>query len=37
MKFKKVNGKFYVNGEEFTTFAEAWAEIKKALKGEGEG
>lgn len=37
MKFKKVNGKFYVNGEEFPTFEKAWAEIKKALKGEGEG
>ena len=29
MKFKKVNGKFYVNGEEFPTFEKAWAEIKK--------
>jgi hypothetical protein len=29
MKLKKVNGTFYVNGEEFPTFAEAWAEIKK--------
>ena len=29
MKFKKVNGKFYVNGEEFPNFSEAWAELKK--------
>ena len=34
MKFKKVNGKFYVNGEEFPTFEKAWAEIKKALESE---
>ena len=37
MKFKKVNGKFYVNGEELPTFEKAWAEIKEILKGEGEG
>ena len=37
MKFKKQNGKFYVNSEEFPTFEKAWAEIKKALKGEDEG
>jgi hypothetical protein len=34
MKFKKVNGKFYVNGEEFPTFEKAWAEIKKVLESE---
>ena len=34
MKFKKANGKFYVNGEEFPTFEKAWAEIKKALGSE---
>lgn len=38
MKFKKQNGKFYVNGEEFTTFDEAWAEIKdKIAQGDFDG
>lgn len=32
MKFKKVNGKFYVNGIEFETFNKAWGNILENLK-----
>jgi catalase (peroxidase I) len=31
MKFKKENRKFYVNGEEFDTFAKAWAKLLDEL------
>ena len=32
MSFKKVNGKFYVNGVEFETFSKAWENILEELK-----
>lgn len=31
MTFKRVNGKFYVNGEEFPTFEKAWAHLLEEL------
>lgn len=34
MKFKKKNGKFYVDGTEFADFESAWAELKKKFKEE---
>lgn len=36
MKFKKENGKFYVNGEEFKDFGLAWAKVKEIFEG-GKG
>lgn len=37
MKFKKENGKFYVNREEFADFRTAWEQLKKIIiKSKGK-